>query len=211
MAERWPEKRVGTGPFPAGQRAAGGRGAYAPPTPTEVVALARYAAGWVVSERLSMVFLLKWLFAVGGVVLVVVGRDVGPVGDIRWLGIVLLVVFAMAWLVEAAITTVIRRLSVGRRHREAVEALEGAKDDWWPRLRAEVARVGLPNGRLATMGLMQRWLRRRLRPHEVKPVAAMDVRRVIGEEELRRARRLFAASRGTSDPTLAQRCVDPEG
>lgn len=177
------------------------RGAYAPPTPTEVVALARYAVGWVVSERLSMVFLLKWLVAAGGVALVVFGRDVGTVGDVRWLGVILLGVFAVAWLVEVSVTTAIRRLSVGRRHREAIEALEGAKDDWWPRLRAEVARVGLPSSRRATLGVTLRWARRRLRPHEVDPVAAMDVRRVIGEEELRRARRLFAASRGAPDPT----------
>ena len=89
----------------------------------------------------------------------------------------------------------IRRLSVARRHRAAVAALDSAKGQWWPRLRAEVARVGLPSGRFATLGLVQRWARRSLRPAEIEPVSRMDIRRVIGERELSESRRLLAASR----------------
>ena len=106
-----------------------------------------------------------------------------------------LVVFALAWVAQWVVTTAIRRLSVARRHRPAIAALDSAKGRWWPRLRAELARVGLPSGRFATLGLVQRWARRSLRPAEVEPAARIEIRRIIGERELSEARRLLAAAR----------------
>ena len=157
------------------------RGAYAPPTVAEAVVLARYAAGWVLTERISMLFWLKWPVGFAGVAMLVLSDGGGGLADVRSLGILALVAFALAWILQWAVTTAIRRLSVARRHRAAVAALDSAKGQWWPRLRAEVARVGLPSGRLATLGLVQRWARRSLRPAEIEPVSRMDVRRVIGE------------------------------
>ena len=127
--------------------------------------------------------------------MLVLSEGGGGVADVRSLGILALVAFALAWILQWAVTTLIRRLSVARRHRAAVAALDSAKGQWWPRLRAEVARVGLPSGRLATLGLVQRWARRALRPAEVKPVSRMDIRRIIGERELASARALLASSR----------------
>ena len=171
------------------------RGAYAPPNVAEAVVLARYAAGWVLAERISMLFWLKWPVGFAGVAILVLSDGGGGLADVRSLGILALVAFALAWLLQWAVTTVIRRLSVARRHRAAVAALDSAKGQWWPRLRAEVARVGLPSGRFATLGLVQRWARRGLRPGEVASVSQIEIRRVIGERELFEARRLLAGSR----------------
>lgn len=169
------------------------RGAYAPPTVTEALVLARYAAGWILAERISVVFWLKWPIGVGGVALLVFSDDGGGLADVRSLGVLALVIFAAAWAAQWVVTTSIRRLSVARRHRAAVAALDSARAHWWPRLRAEVARVGLPSGRFATLGLVQRWARRSLRPTEVEPASRIAMRRIIGERELSEARRLLAA------------------
>ena len=157
--------------------------------------LARYATGWVLAERISMLFWFKWPIGIAGVAMLVLSDGGGGLADVRSLGILALVAFALAWILQWAVTTAIRRLSVARRHRAAVAALDSAKGQWWPRLRAEVARVGLPSGRLATLGLVQRWARRSLRPAEIEPVSRMDIRRIIGERELSESRRLLAASR----------------
>jgi len=156
--------------------------------------LARYAAGWVLAERISMLFLLKWPVGLAGLALVVFSDSGGGLADVRSLGFLALVVFGFAWIAQWVVTTAIRRLSVARRHRPAIAALDSARGQWWPRLRAEVARVGLRSGRLATLGLVQRWLRRRLRPAEVEPASRMEIRRIIGEQELSAARRLLAAA-----------------
>ena len=171
------------------------RGAYAPPTVAEAVVLARYAAGWVLTERISMLFWLKWPVGFAGVAMLVLSDGGGGLADVRSLGVLALVLFAVVWAGQWVLTTAIRRLSVARRHRAAVAALDSAKGQWWPRLRAEVARVGLPSGRFATLGLVQRWARRGLRPAEIEPVSRMDIRRIIGERELASARALLAASR----------------
>ena len=168
--------------------------AYAPPTATEVFVLARYAAGWVLAERISMLFWLKWPLGLAGLALVVLSDGGGGLTDVRSLGVLALGVFVLAWGAQWIVTTAIRRLSVARRHRPAIAALDSAKGQWWPRLRAEVARVGLPSGRFATLALVQRWIRRSLRPAEVEPVSRMEIRRVIGEQELSEARRLLAAA-----------------
>ena len=167
-------------------------GAYAPPTATEMFVLARYAAGWVVAERVSVLFWLKWPLGIAGLALIVFSEDGGGLADVRSLGVLALVAFVLAWAAQWAVTTAIRRLSVARRHRAAIAALDSAKGRWWPRLRAELARVGLPSGRFATLGLVQCWSRRRLRPAEVEPVSRIEIRRVIGERELSEARRLLA-------------------
>ena len=176
------------------------RGAYAPPTAAEVFVLARYTAGWVLAERVSVLFWLKWPIGVAGVALLVFSDDGGGLADVRSLGVLTLVVFALAWAAQWALATAIRRLSVARRHRAAIAALDSAKGQWWPRLRAEVARVGLPSGRFATLGLVQRWARRSLRPTEVEPASRIEIRRVIGERELAEARRLLAGA-GTGIPS----------
>ncbi len=142
-----------------------------------------------------MLFWLKWPVGIAGIGLLVFSDEGGGLTDVRSLGVLALVLFALAWVAQWLITTAIRRLSVARRHRRAVAALDSAKGEWWPRLRAEVARVGLPSGRFATLGLVQRWARRSLRPAEVEPASRIDMRRVIGERELSEARRLLAASR----------------
>jgi hypothetical protein len=178
------------------------RGAYAPPTATEVFVLARYAAGWVLAERIGIVFWLKWPLGVAGIALIVFSEDGGGLADVRSLGVLALIVFALAWAAQAVVTTAIRRLSVARRHRPAVAALDSAKRHWWPRLRAEMARVGLPSGRFATLGLVRRWARRRLRPGEVEPVSRIEIRRVIGERELSEARRLVAAAGRSTPPGI---------
>lgn len=170
-----------------------GAGVFAPPTRQEAFLLARYTAGVLIVERIDAVLLLKWLAALAGVLLVIFGDDAGPFGDVRWLGVVLLVAFGIAWLVQWGVTTLIHRIALPRRYRPAVEALESAREDWWPRLRAEVGRVGLRSGRFATLGLIRRWALRRLRPHEREPVGRIEVRRVVGTAELRRARELVAA------------------
>ena len=172
------------------------RGAYAPPTATELFVLARYAAGWVIAERISMVFWLKWPVGIAGIALLVFSDDGGGLADVRSLGVLALVLFAVAWAGQWAVTTAVRRLSVARRHRAAIAALDSAKGRWWPRLRAELARVGLPSGRFATLGLVQRWARRSLRPGEVAPASRIEIRRVIGERELSEARRLLASGPG---------------
>jgi hypothetical protein len=182
------------------------RGAYAPPTAIEALVLARYAAGWVVAERISVLFWLKWPVGIAGIGLLAFSDEGGGLTDVRSLGVLALVLFALAWAAQWAITTAIRRLSVARRHRSAVAALDSTRGQWWPRLRAEVARVGLPSGRFATLGLVQRWARRNLRPAEVEPASRIDMRRVIGERELSEARRLLAAARldSTQGPGSAQ-------
>ena len=157
--------------------------------------LARYAAGWVLAERISVVFWLKWPVGIAGIALLVFSGDGGGLADVRSLGVLALGLFAVAWAAQWAVTTAIRRLSVARRHRAAAAALDSAKGQWWPRLSAEVARVGLPSGRFATLGLVQRWARRSLRSAEVEPASRMEIRRIIGERELSEARRLLAASR----------------
>jgi hypothetical protein len=170
-----------------------GTGVFAPPTRQEAFLLARYTAGVLIVERIAAVLLLKWLAALAGVLLLTFAEDAGPLGDVRWLGVVLLVAFWIAWLAQWGIAELIHRIAVPRRYRPAVEALESAREHWWPRLRAEVDRVGLRSGRFATLGLIRRWALRRLRPHEREPVGRIEVRRVVGTAELRRARELVAA------------------
>ena len=177
------------------------QGAYAPPTAAEALVLARYAAGRLLAEQVCMVFWLKWPVGLAGLVLVGFSDGGGGLTDVRSLGVLALIAFVLAWATQWLVTTAIRRLSVARRHRAAIAALDSAKGEWWPRLRAELARVGLPSGRFATLGFVQRWVRRSLRAAEAEPASRMEICRIIGEQQLAEARRLLAAS----EPRAARR------
>jgi hypothetical protein len=107
------------------------------------------------------------------------------------LGVVLLVLFGLAWLVQTALCAVVRRLAVPRRYRPAFGALESAAGDWWPRLAAELRRVGLPAGPFRVAGLARRLVLRRLRPGEREALRELRIVNVFPREDLRRAQRMF--------------------
>jgi hypothetical protein len=157
-------------------------------TPKQAFYVLRYALGRLAIERLRFLFLAKWLLAAFGVALIFVG-DAWP--DSRIVGVVLLVLFGLAWLAQFAVVSVIRRLAVPRRYRPAFAALESAVSDWWPRLAAELRRVGLPAGLFGVAGLAGRLLLRRLRPEERLALREVRLANVFPGADLRRARQLF--------------------
>lgn len=162
-------------------------------TPKEGFYLARYLTGRLVADRVSTVFLVKWLFALAALYLLAVGGRTW-MGSNRGFGAFALAVFLLLWAAQHALTWSIRRLAVPRRYRPAFDSLEAVRGGWWPRLRAELIRVGLPGSRLGAAGVLRRYATRRLRPGEREALAALDLRRVFGDEPLRRARELFAGS-----------------
>ncbi len=159
-------------------------------TPKQGYYLVRYVLGRLAIERITFVFLAKWVLAALGVLCLVFGGGSQP-DWIRPFGVALLVLFGLVWLVQLAVIAVVRRLAVPRRYRPAFDALESAASDWWPRLSAELRRVGLPSGPFGITGLAWRLARRRLRRGEREALREVRLSNVVPGADLRRARRLF--------------------
>ncbi|MGW1993619.1 hypothetical protein [Embleya sp. NPDC001921] len=176
----------------AERSAAGGATAFDPNvdtrlTPRQAALLIRYLAGKVVLGRLEFVFLLKYLLLVTGLPLLFLFPPAG---------IVLLVLFGLAALVQWVIARGIGRLAAFHRLGAAENEMTDAATVWWPNLKREAERVGLPSRPLALLKVAAARVGRRLDPEREAAFAAIDWRAVIPREQWQRARVLLAKEAG---------------
>ncbi|WP_406287433.1 hypothetical protein [Embleya sp. NBC_00896] len=156
-------------------------------TPRQAALLIRYLTGKVVLGRLEFVFLLKYLLFVAGVLLLIVFAP---------LGIALLVLFGIAALVQWVISRAVGRLAGFHRLDAAGNELTDAATVWWPNLKRESARVGLPTRPIALLRVAAARVTRRLDPQREAAFAAIDWRAVLPREQWQRARVLLAREAG---------------
>lgn len=176
----------------AERSAAGGATAFDPDvdtrlTPRQAALLIRYLAGKVVLGRLEFVFLLKYPLLVAGLPLLFLFPPAG---------IVLLVLFGLAALVQWVIARGIGRLAAFHRLGAAENEMTDAATVWWPNLKREAERVGLPSRPLALLKVAAARVGRRLDPEREAAFAAIDWRAVIPREQWQRARVLLAKEAG---------------
>ncbi|MFE2868163.1 hypothetical protein [Embleya sp. NPDC059259] len=156
-------------------------------TPRQAALLVRYLVGKVVLGRLEFLFLLKYPLLVAGVPLLFLFPPAG---------IALLVLFGLAALVQWVIARAIGRLAAFHRLGAAENEMTDAATVWWPNLKRETARVGLPTRPLALLRLAAARATRRLDPAREAAFAAIDWRAVIPREQWQRARVLLAEEAG---------------
>ncbi|MDI2126209.1 hypothetical protein [Yinghuangia seranimata] len=155
-------------------------------TAAQAALLLRYIAGRLVLGRLELVFLLKYVLAALGVLLLFGGATVP-------LGVVLLVLFAVAALVQWMISASVGRLAAFKRLSHAEGALMDATTVWWPNLKRELVRVGLPTRPWALLKLALAFAARRLPADQDR--AMRDIRwrgAVLPREQWVRARQVLA-------------------
>ncbi|MYW03937.1 hypothetical protein [Streptomyces sp. SID3343] len=156
-------------------------------TARQAALLIRYLVGKVVLGRLEFLFLLKYLLLITGVPLLFLFPP---------LGFVLVVLFALAALVQWVIARAIGRLAAFHRLDAAEDEMTDAATVWWPNLKRETARVGLPTRPLALLRLAAARATRRLDPQREAALAEIDWRAVIPREQWQRARVLLAREAG---------------
>jgi hypothetical protein len=156
-------------------------------TPRQAALLIRYLVGKVALGRLEFLFLLKYPLLVTGVPLLFLFPP---------LGFVLIVLFGLAALAQWMIATAIGRLAAFRRLDAAENEMTDAATVWWPNLKREAARVGLPTRPLALLRLAAARATRRLDPQREAALAEIDWRAVIPREQWQRARVLLAREAG---------------
>ncbi|MGW9209046.1 hypothetical protein ACWGR4_18920 [Embleya sp. NPDC055664] len=156
-------------------------------TARQTALLIRYLVGKVVLGRLEFVFLVKYLLVVVGLPALFLFPP---------LGIALLVLFGLAALVQWVISRAIGRLAAFHRLGAAEGELTDAATVWWPNLKRETARVGLPTRPLPLLRLAAARATRRLGPEREAAFAAIDWRAVLPRDQWRRARVLLAEEAG---------------
>lgn len=161
-------------------------------TTAQAVLLVRYIAGRLVLGRLEFLFLFKYALLVFGVLFLIGGVTIP-------LGVVCLVLFALAVLVQWLIARTVGRLGGFKRLDGAEDALVDATTVWWPNLKRELVRVGLPTRPWKLLKLGAAFTARRLPADQER--ALRDIRwrgAVLPRDQWARARQVLArgAARG---------------
>jgi hypothetical protein len=162
-------------------------------TAGQAAVLIRYTAGRLVLGRLEMLFLLKYVLLVLGVLLLFGGVTIP-------LGIVLIVLFAAAAVVQWIVSRTVGRLAGFHRLEGAEEALADATTVWWPNLKRELVRVGLPDRPWPLLKLGAAFAARRVTPAQDQ--AFRDIRwrgSVLPRDQWNRARQVLARAAARQD------------
>lgn len=160
-------------------------------TPRQAALLIRYLVGKVVLGRLELLFLLKYIVLVVGLLTLIVFAP---------LGVLLIGLFLVAALAQWIIARAIGRLAAFHRLDAAENEITDAATVWWPNLKREAARVGLPTRPLALLRLAAARATRRLDPEREAALARIDWRAVMPRDQWRRARVLLAEEAGAKGP-----------
>ncbi|NYI07120.1 hypothetical protein [Allostreptomyces psammosilenae] len=164
-------------------------------TTGQAVLLVRYLAGKLVLGRLELLFLVK--YAVGGL-----GVLLLPWGVTTPIGIVLLVLAVLMAGAQWVVSRIIGRLGGFSRMRGAETELEEATTVWWPNLKREMRRVGLPDRAWPMLQLAARHAGRRTTEEQRAALADIRWRSVLPARQLRAARRALAEdARRRGEPT----------
>ncbi|WP_235055051.1 hypothetical protein [Yinghuangia soli] len=166
-------------------------------TTAQAALLVRYIAGKLVLGRLEFIFLLKYVLLVFGVLLLFGGVTIP-------LGVALLVLFVIAVVIQWAISRTVGRLAGFKRLDGAEDALMDATTVWWPNLKRELARVGLPSRPWTLLKIGAAYAARRLPADQER--ALRDIRwrgAVLPRDQWARARQALArgAARGGRSAT----------
>ncbi|HSA51723.1 MAG TPA: hypothetical protein VLH10_16630, partial [Yinghuangia sp.] len=166
-------------------------------TTAQGVLLVRYIAGKLVLGRLEVLFLAKYALLGLGVLFLLGGVTIP-------LGVILLVLFALVGIAQRLISRTVGRLGGFRRLAGAEDALRDATTVWWPNLRRELDRVGLPTRPWTLLRLGAKFTARRLPADQER--ALRDIRwrgAVLPRDQWQRARQALArgAARGASAAT----------
>lgn len=166
-------------------------------TTAQAVLLIRYIAGRLVLGRLEMLFLFKYALLALGILLLFGGVTIP-------LGIVLLVLFALAVLAQWLISRTVGKLAGFKRLAGAEDALMDATTVWWPNLKRELVRVGLPTKPWTLLKLGAAFTARRLPADQERALRDIQWRgSVLPRDQWSRARQALArgAARGAPSAT----------
>ncbi|WP_436773854.1 hypothetical protein [Yinghuangia sp. YIM S09857] len=166
-------------------------------TTAQAVLLIRYIAGRLVLGRLEMFFLLKYALLALGILLLFGGVTIP-------LGIVLLVLFALAVLAQWLISRTVGKLAGFKRLAGAEDALMDATTVWWPNLKRELVRVGLPTKPWTLLKMGAAFTARRLPADQERALRDIQWRgAVLPRDQWGRARQVLArgAARGAPAAT----------
>ena len=154
-------------------------------TPDEGVLLVRYVVGSATLGWLEPLFLVKYA-------LVALAALVAYATRWWWLVALLGIGFLALALVQRLVTRQIRRFGA-LRELEALDSVIGdASVAWWPNLRRELRRVGLPASPWGITKVGAGVVSRRLDPEDAAKFAAIDWPAVGPRNEWRRARQALA-------------------
>lgn len=168
------------------------------PTLPQAALLVRYIAGRFVLGVMETYFLWKWgflflalpfLFGIG------VERD----GLATAIAVFFLVLFVISAIVQWFATRAVRRVG-------ALDKLGDLEDfgfdvvvDWWPNLRAEFRRVGLPPSAGAMLRLGAGYATRRLSPEQKDKLGQVNWFAVLPAEQLNEAHRVLVRAAGDAE------------
>jgi hypothetical protein len=150
----------------------------------EAILLLRYVPAKVMLSRVRPFFYVKWAFVIAVVVGVVLD---GP----QWVVALSVSLFMAAYLAQVGAVRTIRRLGALDRLAALDEVVDDAIETWWPRLRAELARLDASTRPWGLLQIAARMAVRRRRGESGLPEAiAWDT--IIPVDQLDRARLALA-------------------
>jgi hypothetical protein len=161
-------------------------------TAAEAVVLVRYLMATSVMAWLEPLFLVKYAF-------LVLAALVAVLTQWWWLVALLGVVFGVLALLQRLVAGRVRRFGALRELDELEAIIGDAAVVWWPNLRRELRRVGLPPTPWGMTKVGAGVVSRRLPEGEAAKFRAIDWSAVAPRNEWRRARRALAgvaAARG---------------
>lgn len=158
-------------------------------TTAQGLLLVRYLAGKIVLGRLEMIFMAKYVLLALGVLLLLPGVT-AP------LGVVLIALFLIAALAQWILTRIVGRLAAFHKLSALDDEAGSAVTVWWPNLKRELRRVGLPSEARAVLRLGAGHVTRRLPAHEETAFRQIDWGSVIPRDQWQRARQVLARAAG---------------
>ncbi|HET6951903.1 MAG TPA: hypothetical protein VFI47_16095 [Acidimicrobiales bacterium] len=169
------------------------------PTLPQAALLVRYIAGRFVLGWMQTVFLTKYALLALAVPFLV---GFQPSRSEGWyferttfdtaVGVILVVLGVLAALVEWLAGRAVRRVGALDKLAELDDVAFDAVVDWWPNLRAEFRRVGLPPSARRMLTLGAAYATRRLTPHERAALEQVEWLAVLPREQLHEAHRVLA-------------------
>ena len=155
------------------------------------VLLVRYITGRYVLGRAEDTYRLKYLlllplpFLFGFIILERNGATTAG-------GVLLVMLFLVAAIVQWFVTRTIRRLGALDQLAELDDLSRGAVSDWWPSLRAEFRRVGLESSPWGMLKLGASYATRRASPDQTTALGTVDWSVVLPVDHLFRAHTVVA-------------------
>lgn len=168
------------------------------PTLPQAALLVRYIAGRFVLGVMETYFLWKWGFLVLALPFLF-GIGVERDGVSMAIGVFFVVLFVIAAIAQWFATRAVRRVGALDKLADLEDFGFDAVVDWWPNLRAEFRRVGLPPSAGSMLRLGASYAARRLGPEQKAALEQVNWFAVLPVEQLNAAHKVLARAAGDAE------------